>query len=106
MKKNWTLHILAHKCRVEGGRPTFTLGIHRDNETIGQSGAMPTVHHPSWQHLSVALAAVGVDESQLMELEAKLEAESACDIHVVHLDEADIQRLGFTAQQVPPSAFS
>ena len=105
MKKNWTLHILAHKGRLAGGRATYTLGIHRDSGDIAENGAMPTVHHPSWQHLSAALVAVGVDESQLMDLIAKLGAESACDIQA-YLDEADIQRLGFTAQQVPPSTFS
>jgi len=106
VKKNWTLHILAHRGRVAGGHPTYTLGICLDGHSLAQSVAMPTVHHSSLQHLSVALAAVGVEELQLLDLRAKLEAESACDIHEVPLDEADIQRLGFTAQQVPPSAFS
>ena len=41
-----------------------------------------------------------------MDVKARVEADSAYDIHEVPLDEADIQRLGFTAQQVPRSAFS
>jgi hypothetical protein len=64
---------------------------------------MPTVHHPSWQHLSTALAAVGIEEPQLMDLKTKLEEESAFDVRDVPLDETDIQRLGFSAQQVPLS---
>ena len=78
---------------MAGGHPTYTLGILPASQDAAQSGAMPTVHHPSWQHLSVALAAVGVEESQLMDVKAKVEAESACDIQEVPLDEADVQWL-------------
>ena len=106
MKKSWTLHILAHSGHVAGGFPTYTLGIRLTAQGSEHYETMPSVHHRSWHHLSKALAAVGIEESQLIDLKSKLEDQPVFEIHEVLLDEADIQRLGFTPQQVPPIAFS
>ena len=61
-------------------RTTYTIGIYRDGKKAAQSRALLTVHHPSWQRLSAVLGAVVIEEPQLTDLKAKLEAESACEI--------------------------
>lgn len=106
MKKNWTLHVLSHSGSAPGIPPSYTVGIHRGGQSTGQGGGMPTVHHPSWEHLAAGLIAVGVDESALAGLKAKLDREGSCNVHEVFLDEAEVRRLGFTTAHVPTSAFS
>lgn len=106
MKKSWTLHIVSHKGSAPGIPPTYTVGIHRFQQHTGEGGAFPSVHHPSWQHLSAALDDVGVEEEHLAKFKAELDRKDTCSIPEILLDEAGVRRLGFTPQHVPASAFA
>jgi hypothetical protein len=75
-------------------------------ETAGRGGGIHTVPYPSWQHLSAALNAVGIEESELPDLKAKLDREGRGHIPEVLLDEADVRNLGFTRKQIPANAFA
>jgi hypothetical protein len=102
MKKKWTLHILSHKGSVSSIPSTYTVAL---SQGTGPGGGMPTVHHPSWHHLSVALRAIGVDESKIAELKAEIDSKHSVNIQEVSLDETDVRQLGFTEQQVPTAMF-
>lgn len=104
MKKQWTLHILSHRGSPPGIGPTYAIAIHR--ESTEGDGGIHTVPYLSWQHLSAALTAVGVAESELPDLKSKLDRAARCHISEVFLDEADVRTLGFTPKQIPTRAFA
>lgn len=104
MKKKLTLHILCERGLAPGTVPTYALAIHRG--ITGRGGGVYTVPYPSWQQLSAALTAVGVEEPKLADLKAELDREGRSHIPEVVLDEADVRHLGFTHKQIPASAFA
>ena len=104
MKKKWTLHILCQKGSAHSIAAIYAVAI--DRETAARGGGIHTVPYPSWQHLSAALTAVGIEDSGLPDLKAKLDREGRGHIPEVFLDEADVRSLGFTRKQIPASAFA
>ena len=104
MKKEWTLHLLCQRGSAHSVAPIYAVAIYR--ETAGRDGGIHTVPYPSWQQLSAALTAVGVEESDLPDLKVELDRAARCHISEVFLDEADVRSLGFTHKQIPSSAFA
>jgi hypothetical protein len=104
VKKQWTLYIVRHKGSPPGIGPTYAIAIH--GEITGRDGGIQTVPYLSWQHLSAALIAVGVEDSELPDLKTELDRAARCHISEMFLDEADVRTLGFTLKQIPSIAFA
>ena len=73
---------MSHKGSVSSIPSTYTVAL---SQSTGHGSGMPTVHHPSWQHLSVALGAIRVDESKIAEV--KIDSKHSINIHEVSLEE-------------------
>ena len=56
---------------------------------------MPTVHHPSWEHLSAALSSIGIHQEALRETKAGLDRTGSHTITEVRLSDDQLTKLGF-----------
>ncbi len=56
---------------------------------------MPTVHHPSWEHLSAALSSIGIHQEALREAKADLDRTGSHTITEVRLSDEQLTKLGF-----------
>jgi hypothetical protein len=59
-------------------------------------GAMPTVHHPSWEHLAAGLSGVGIHEEALRETKAALDHTGSHTITEISLSDDQLALLGFS----------
>jgi hypothetical protein len=94
MRTYW-FHILAHKSPLPEVPSTYTLArsIAPDRNMTG--GAMPTVHHPSWEHLAAGLSSVGIHEEALRETKEDLDRTGGHAIPEVILSDEQLKLLGY-----------
>jgi hypothetical protein len=58
-------------------------------------GSLPTVHHPSWEHLAAALSSVGIHEEALREAKEGLDRTDGHVIPEVILSDDQLKLLGY-----------
>jgi hypothetical protein len=90
--RNYWFHILEHKSSTPS---TYTLARADAPDRNMTSGAMPTVHHPSWEHLSAALSSIGIPQEALREIKADLDRTGSHTITDVTLSDDQLVLLGF-----------
>jgi hypothetical protein len=95
MEKAYWLHILESKSPRPGLPSTYILA-RADAPSRSAGGAMPTVDHASWDHLSKKLVAVGVHDDVILETKRALDAQGSHAIPEVLLSQIQLQELGFT----------
>jgi hypothetical protein len=94
MRTYW-LHIIENKSPQLGLPSTYMLALADAPERNITSGAMPTVHHHSWERLSERLSRVGVDESVLRAAKAGLDLTGNHTIPEVVLSNDQLRWLGY-----------
>jgi hypothetical protein len=94
MRTYW-FHILESKSPQPGAPSTYMLfrSIAPDRNMTG--GAMPTVHHPSWEHLAAGLSSVGIHEEALRETKTALDRTGSHIIQEVILSDEQLKLLGY-----------
>jgi hypothetical protein len=58
-------------------------------------GSMPTVHHPSWEHLAAGLSSVGIHEEALRAAKQDLDRTRSHTITEVTLSDEQLKLLGY-----------
>jgi len=64
MSTSYRLHIICNKGSQADIPPTYIVA-RADRPTRKSDSNMAAVHHPSWEHLSNTLRAVGCEDSEL-----------------------------------------
>src|SRR5262249_29372087 len=93
---SYSLHILRHRGSLPQIPPTYTLARGITPRRNGQGGAMPTVHHASWDSLKASLLAIGADDHEIAKAEKNLNEKGSYTITEVRLDEIGLRSLGFS----------
>ena len=94
MRTYW-FHIVESKSPQPGVPSTYMLARSNAPDRNMTGGAMPTVHHPSWEHLAVALSSVGVHDEALREAKADLDRTGSHAITEVILSDDQLKLLGY-----------
>jgi hypothetical protein len=92
MRTYW-FHILESKSPQRGVPSTYML--FRSNAPNMTGGAMPSVRHPSWEHLAAGLSGVGIHEEALRETKAALDRTGSHAIPEVILSDEQLKLLGY-----------
>jgi hypothetical protein len=94
MRTYW-FHILESKSPQPGVPSTYMLARSNAPDRNMTGGAMPTVHHPSWEHLAARLSSVGIHEEALRGTKAALDRTGSHAIPEVILSDDQLKLLGY-----------
>jgi hypothetical protein len=95
MNNTYWLHILESKSPARDVPSTYTVALAPAPHYNGQGGAMPTVHHPSWEQIAARLSDFGVHREVLNEAKAELDEKGGSTITAVTLTDSQVEQLGF-----------
>ena len=79
-----------------GAPSTYTLARADAPDRNMTGGAMPTVHHSSWEHLAAGLSSVGIHEAALQETKSALDKAGSHTITEIALSDDQLALLGFS----------
>jgi hypothetical protein len=94
MRTYW-LHIVEHKSPQLGAPSTYMLARADATDRNVTGGALPTVHHHSWERLSARLSQVGIDDVVLRDTKAGLDLTGSHAIPEVILSDDQLKLLGY-----------
>jgi hypothetical protein len=89
------LHIVEHKSPQLGAPSTYMLSRADAADRNVTGGALPTVHHHSWEWLSARLSQVGIDDGVLRDTKAGLDLTGGHVIPEVILSDDQLKLLGY-----------
>ncbi|HVP51436.1 MAG TPA: hypothetical protein VMT05_04965 [Terriglobales bacterium] len=95
MEQTYWLHIIESKSPDHTFPSTYMLA--RANAPLRnfKGGAMPTVHHPSWENLRSRLAECLVGNEELEKAKQNLDQKGSHTLTQVRLDDQQVRGLGF-----------
>jgi hypothetical protein len=96
MENTYWLHIIESKSPAQDLPSTYTVSLAPAPHRHYEGGAMPTVHHPSWEKIAAGLSGFGVHKDVITKAKKELDANGSTTIQEVVLSDSQVEQLGFS----------
>ena len=96
MENTYWLHIIESKSPAQDLPSTYTASLAPAPHRHYEGGAMPTVHHPSWEQIAARLSGFGVHKDVITKAQKELDANGSTTIQEVVLSDSQVEQLGFS----------